>query len=92
MYLDLLPFLNVSFITLYYLLYYVFELICYIMFCVHIFRVDNVRGGSDQAPFIFMLGIPVIWPQYVHDVSRTIANIKHVSVYFCNGFGIIHNI
>jgi len=40
--------------------------------------VDSVRGGSDQAPFIFMLGIPVIWPQYVHDVSRITRDIKHV--------------
>ena len=33
-------------------------------------RVDEVGGGSDQAPFLFMLGVPIIWPRYMHEVSK----------------------
>ena len=35
-------------------------------------RIQYVSGGSDQAAFVYMLGIPALWPRYSFDVSMDV--------------------
>ena len=34
------------------------------------YRIDHVGSGSDAEPFIYMLGVPAVWPRYTFSVSR----------------------